>query len=58
MNYTNSKFLILKNDLDVEVSEFLDYLIETGGPELPDYDKFTSIVNNLNLLRSTISEIK
>jgi len=47
MNYTNSKFLILKNDLDVEVSEFLDYLIENGGPELPDYDKFTSIVNNL-----------
>jgi 2-polyprenyl-3-methyl-5-hydroxy-6-metoxy-1,4-benzoquinol methylase len=47
MDSTNSKFLILKNDLEDEVSEFLDYLIEKGGPELQDYDKFTSIVNNL-----------
>ena len=47
MDSTNSKFLILKNDLNEEVSEFLDYLIEKGGPELQDYDKFTSIVNNL-----------
>jgi 2-polyprenyl-3-methyl-5-hydroxy-6-metoxy-1,4-benzoquinol methylase len=47
MDSTNSKFLILKNDLKDEVSEFLDYLIEKGGPELQDYDKFTSIVNNL-----------
>jgi hypothetical protein len=47
MDSTNSKFLILKNDLEDEVSEFLDYLIEKGGPELQDYDNFTSIVNNL-----------
>ena len=47
MDSTNSKFLILKNDLEDEVSEFLDNLIEKGGPELQDYDKFTSIVNNL-----------
>jgi len=37
-----------KNDLDHKVSEFLQYLIENGGPEPYDYQKFTSIVNNLD----------
>jgi len=43
----NTKPLILKNDLEESVSEFLEYLIENGGPELQNYEKFTSIVNNL-----------
>ena len=30
-----------------EVSEFLKYLIETGGPVHQDYEKFTSLVNGI-----------
>jgi 2-polyprenyl-3-methyl-5-hydroxy-6-metoxy-1,4-benzoquinol methylase len=30
-----------------ENSEFLKYLVENGGPELHDYEEFTSIVNKL-----------
>ncbi len=33
---------------DEKVSEFLNYLIENGGPELRDYEKLTSIVNNMD----------
>lgn len=38
----------MQNDTDPEVSEFLKYLIENGGPELQDYDKFTSLVNSVD----------
>ena len=31
-----------------KVTEFLKYLINNGGPELQDYEKFTTIVNNLD----------
>jgi hypothetical protein len=34
-------------DPEPEVSDFLDYLIKKGGPELQDYEKFTSIVNSI-----------
>lgn len=44
----NTKSLIMQNDTDPEVSEFLKYLIENGGPELQDYDKFTSLVNSVD----------
>jgi extracellular factor (EF) 3-hydroxypalmitic acid methyl ester biosynthesis protein len=37
-----------KNDHEEQVSEFLDYLIENGGPDPEDYEKFTSIVNEMN----------
>lgn len=37
-----------KNKLDDKVYEFINYLIEKGGPELQDYSEFTSIVNNLD----------
>jgi extracellular factor (EF) 3-hydroxypalmitic acid methyl ester biosynthesis protein len=43
----NNQPPILKNDLEEKISEFLEYLIENGGPELQDYEKFTSIVNRL-----------
>ena len=45
----NNKPYESKNDLDQKVSEFLKYLIENGGPEPNDYQKFTSIVNNLDI---------
>ena len=45
----NTNPLVLKNGLDEKESEFLKYLIETGGPELLDYKQFTSIVNSLNI---------
>jgi len=43
----NSNQIVVENDQEREVSEFLNYLIEKGGPEFQDYEKFTSIVNNL-----------
>jgi hypothetical protein len=43
----NNKYLVLKNDLEVNLSKYLQYLIDAGGPDLPEYDKFTSIVNKL-----------
>lgn len=43
----NSKQIVMENKQEQGVSEFLDYLIEKGGPELKDYEKFTSIVNSL-----------
>jgi len=36
-----------KNKQDEKVSEFLKYLINKGGPEPHEYDKLTSIVNDL-----------
>jgi hypothetical protein len=43
----NSKPLAMNIDPGPEVSDFLDYLIKKGGPELQDYEKFTSIVNSI-----------
>ncbi len=40
--------LLVNDDTVEKVSEFLKYLLKNGGPELQDYEKFTSIVNNLN----------
>jgi extracellular factor (EF) 3-hydroxypalmitic acid methyl ester biosynthesis protein len=45
-----------------DVSEYLNGLIEKGGPEPEDYEKFTSIVNNLSkeeleLFRETIRSV-
>jgi len=36
------------NAFDQEKKYFLKYLVDTGGPELQDYFKFTSLVDNLN----------
>lgn len=33
---------------DTEKKLFLNSLVESGGPELQDYDKFTSVINNLS----------
>lgn len=38
----------LKNDNVENISDFLKYLIDNGGPEPQDYNNFTSIVDNLN----------
>lgn len=43
MNHTSET----KNDTEQSISEFIKYLIEKGGPEIQDYEKLTSIVNNL-----------
>jgi extracellular factor (EF) 3-hydroxypalmitic acid methyl ester biosynthesis protein len=43
----NNTPLVLTHDVHEKISEFLDYLIENGGPELKDYELFTSIVNRL-----------
>ncbi len=37
-----------KNKQDENVSEFLKYLINKGGPEPQEYEMLTSIVNNLS----------
>ena len=44
----NNKLIESKNYLDEKTSEFLDYLIENGGPEPREYDEFTSISNNMD----------
>jgi hypothetical protein len=44
----NSNPLVLKNDPEENTSAFLEYLIKNGGPELQEYEKFTSIVNNVD----------
>jgi hypothetical protein len=36
-----------KYDLDQESLNFLIYLVSIGGPEITDYEHFTSVVNNL-----------
>jgi extracellular factor (EF) 3-hydroxypalmitic acid methyl ester biosynthesis protein len=43
----NTKPLEINTDSEPEVSDFLNYLIKKGGPEIQDYNKFTSIVNSL-----------
>jgi extracellular factor (EF) 3-hydroxypalmitic acid methyl ester biosynthesis protein len=43
----NTKSPVMNSAQETEVSEFLNYLIEKGGPELQDYEKFTSLVNSL-----------
>ena len=50
------------NIFDADKKLFLKFLVEKGGPELPEYEKFTDIVNNLDLnyldeFRETISPI-
>lgn len=42
-----TKPFFLKTDMEKKTSEFLDYLVKNGGPDTPEYDEFTSIVNNL-----------
>ncbi len=37
-----------KNDFKENDSEFLNYLLESGGPFPDDYDKFISLVHNMN----------
>jgi SAM-dependent methyltransferase len=41
-------YLTIKNDQKLDISGFINYLLENGGPQLHDYETFTSIVNNLN----------
>ncbi len=42
-----TKSIVMNNILDKKITDFLDYLLVNGGPELQDYEKFTSIVNKL-----------
>jgi hypothetical protein len=44
----NTKPLVLNKDLEENISAFLKYLLKNGGPELQEYEKFTSIVNSLD----------
>ena len=44
----NSNPFVSKKDLDKNTSEFLKYLINNGGPEPKEYEKFTSLVNSLD----------
>ena len=44
----NSKPHDLRNNLEENTSEFLKYLVKNGGPELKDYERFTSIVNRID----------
>jgi extracellular factor (EF) 3-hydroxypalmitic acid methyl ester biosynthesis protein len=41
-------FSMSDNTFDREKRQFIEFLVETGGPELYDYEKFTNIVNCLN----------
>ena len=43
----NNKPLGHINNPDDKSSDFLEYLVNNGGPDLTDYERFTSIVNNL-----------
>jgi hypothetical protein len=43
----NRKPLEWSYDFDEKRNEFIKFLIENGGPEPSEYEKFTSIVNNL-----------
>jgi len=36
---------------DSDKNSFLKKLVESGGPELHDYEKFTSLIDNLNPAR-------
>ena len=44
----NSNPIAVKKSIDEKAVAFLKYLIENGGPELQDYEKFTKVVNNLD----------
>lgn len=44
----NAKLSEITTDQYIMVSEYLQYLIDKGGPEPQDYEKFTSIVDNIN----------
>jgi extracellular factor (EF) 3-hydroxypalmitic acid methyl ester biosynthesis protein len=44
----NSRPIDSEKDIDLKVSEFLKVLIRNGGPDLHDYEEFTSIVNRLD----------
>ena len=46
--FMNQNPLLLNDDPEEKISEYLKYLLENGGPEPHDYDKFTSIVNAIN----------
>jgi 2-polyprenyl-3-methyl-5-hydroxy-6-metoxy-1,4-benzoquinol methylase len=43
----NKRLIESNYSLDNKINEYLKFLIEKGGPEPSDYEKFTSIVNNL-----------
>jgi len=43
----NRKPLEWSYGLDEKINDFLEFLIENGGPEPSEYEKFTSLVNNL-----------
>jgi extracellular factor (EF) 3-hydroxypalmitic acid methyl ester biosynthesis protein len=40
--------IIPVNISETDNKNFLKYLVESGGPELKDYDKFTSVIDNLS----------
>ena len=44
----NRKTQVSTKGLDENTIEFLNYLLEKGGPEIHEYEKFTSIVDNLD----------
>jgi len=43
----NRKPLEWSYGLDEKINDYLEFLIENGGPEPYEYEKFTSLVNNL-----------
>jgi extracellular factor (EF) 3-hydroxypalmitic acid methyl ester biosynthesis protein len=43
-----NKPLVHINKSEEKATAFLEYLVNNGGPELDDYERFTSIVNNLH----------
>jgi extracellular factor (EF) 3-hydroxypalmitic acid methyl ester biosynthesis protein len=44
----NQNPLLLNDNPEEKVFEYIRYLLENGGPELQDYEKFTSIINAIN----------
>ncbi|EFK97691.1 regulatory protein [sediment metagenome] len=44
----NTMTFELETEVNDQVTEFLNYLLENGGPNPEDYTKFTSIVDNLD----------
>lgn len=43
----NNKSLSVKNTQHERIIEFLNHLIENGGPEPDEYERFTSIINKI-----------
>ena len=39
----------LDYEFDTRKKLFIKFLVDNGGPELPDYENFTLIVNNLDV---------